>query len=795
MVKITNKPTVVLLDSHAMLHRSYHAFPNLTTPHGEPSGALFGLTQMLLHVMSEFDPHDVVACFDLPVDTFRHTAFDGYKAGRQKTDDALSIQIERARGIMEAWSIPVVDAPGFEADDCIGTLANKYHVAGYHVVIASGDRDTLQLVRDNDVVVWTLKQNIKESIVFNEEGVINYYGFVPQLIPDYKALAGDSSDNIPGIRGIGDKTARTLVGQVGSIDTIYDVLTTDPERIQTLIPKRMVELLKNGREEADFSRILGEIRLDAPVEIVAYDKAWRERASADAILSVCRTYSFTSLINRVRNLFSLQAITEQTPSLLDGLDSAHQSVDDVELRRMQIARWVIDPSRSNYTLSELYAWSGAATISGIWEALDKEIAHTQTEFVWNSIEDPLISIVASMREHGMLLDQATLSSIGDGVQESLHVVEKKIQDHAGVQFNINSPKQLGEILFETLNITGKGIKKNKSGGYSTQESELEKIRHLHPVIADILEYRGLAKLQSTYIESLPRFCDENSRIHPWLRQDGAATGRFSCTDPNIQNIPIRTELGKTLRNAFVAPPGYVIVRCDYSQIELRLAALLSGEDTMCKMFRNNDDIHTAVAARVFGVPESDVTRDQRRSAKVINFGILYGMGATALAGELGTIRSEAEEYLHAYYARFPRIQEYARDNIEHARNHGYTLTLFGRRRPVPEMSSGSPMVRAYGERIAMNAPIQGTAADVMKLGMIQADTVCQKYNAYMIAQVHDEVLFEVPESVVNEFVPDIEQTLESILSVYKPDVAALVPLVVETEVGPSWGQTKPYITS
>lgn len=782
------KKTIVLLDSHAMLHRSYHAFPYLTTPNGEPSGALFGVSQMLVHVMSDFLPHDVIACFDLPDDTFRHTAYDGYKAGRQKTEDALSLQIARAPGIMDAWSIPVIAVPGFEADDCIGTLALQYHALGYRVVIASGDRDTLQMVRGDDIVVWTLKKNIKESIIFNETAVNEYYGFGPTLIPDYKALAGDSSDNIPGIKGIGDKTARILVAALGSIENIYATIDTDPDRVRSLVSKRMYELLVAGREEADFSRILGEIRIDVPVDIIEHATDWISRASMDSIASICRTYSFSSLLPRISDLFGVAGASQP-----DGTDAASSEpeivIDNSELRSLQVARWLVDSTRNEESLQSMLRWAGVTTVPELWKVLQTELEQAQSVFVWEVIEQPLLAIVHTMHERGMQLDTDRLSVIGRDIHRRLDNARMEIYDLAGVEFNINSPKQLGEILFDTMGISAKGIKKNKSGGYSTQESELEKMSKENPIIEHILEYRGMSKLLSTYVDSLPRFCDSNSRIHPVLKQDGAATGRFSCTDPNIQNIPIRSDVGRSLRTAFTAAQGYTMVRFDYSQIELRLGAMLANEESMCELFRSGADIHTAVAARVFSVPEADVTSDQRRRAKVINFGILYGMGASALAVELGTLRSEAEDYLMAYFARFPRLREYAEENIQRGRTDGYTVTLFGRRRTIPEFSSGNKSVQAYAERIAMNAPIQGTAADVMKLGMIEAQKVCIAHNAYMIAQVHDELLFEVPEDNKDDFVIHIKTALESVLEIYAADKnVALVPLVVEGGYGPSWGE-------
>jgi DNA polymerase-1 len=821
--KGAEKKLVVLLDSHAMLHRSYHAFPNLKTESGIPSGAIFGMFQMVLRVISEFKPHAVVACYDLPGGTFRHTAFDGYKGTRSETDTDLVRQIEESYGLCKAWNIPVVQSPGFEADDCIGTLSEKLYNEGYQVIIASGDRDTLQLVHGRDVMVWTLKKTITDSIVFDEDAVIEYYSFPPKLVPDYKAFAGDSSDNIPGIRGIGDKTARTIISSIGSLEDIYNVIEHEPSKLSAIVTKRMFELIRDGREDAEFSKVLGTIRLDAPVSVSIPDESFLQTVPVDALTAFCRQYTFTSILPKVEKLFSLKSSTpskevrskivqknQQTlfgtePGAID-TDSDEVSDDetaeekgnvpvDPELRELQIMRWMLDPRVTHATEPELLYWSKATNRTELRAYMESELQQTNMIDLWKNCEQKLIPIISKMTEAGILLDTVLLGSIKKTLTAELEECEQSIYREAGQECNIQSPKQLSELLFTTLAIQTKGIKKNKSGGYSTQESELEKIKDLHPVVELILQHRGLAKLLNTYIETLPNWISADGRLHPIFHQDGTTTGRFSCSNPNIQNIPIRGKSAEHIRKAFTVPAGKVLVRFDYSQIELRIAALLAGEKSMQTLFRKNIDIHTGVAARMFGVDIGLVTKDMRRKAKTINFGILYGMGIAALAADMGVSRSEAEDFMDRYRTQFSALSPYFTDCIASAKEKGYCSTLFSRRRFISELQSINPGLRAYGERIAMNAPIQGTAADVMKFGMILADELIQgKFpEIHMMAQVHDELLFEVPTESVRDFCVQMKRTLESVLEVYAPRYAAETPLVVECETGPNWGETKGFV--
>ena len=792
-MKQSDKKTIVLLDAHAMLHRSFHAFPYLRTPAGQPTGAIFGMMQMILRVLSQFKPYAIYACYDLPGATFRHTAFDGYKSTRASMDDSLSIQIEQSHQMCEVMQIPIIAVPGFEADDCIGTLSAQFYADGYRVVIASGDRDTLQLVKGDDIVVWTLKSKLDESIIFNELEVFKYYGFYPETVPDYKALAGDSSDNIPGIRGIGDKTARTLCALYPHIEQLYEALEKDDETVVSVTTARVRGLISEHREEADFSRLLGTIRLDVPLTYTIPESGdSASRLQSGDIVSYCRRMAFTSLVKKVTDICGT---TEPVSTLFDKLDPSNEQVDSLEtiptekLRELQIQKWIINSNEQQPLLSEMFDWSGTSTLVDLETSLKTELEKTEQSYVWNVIEKPLIPIVSQMEISGMCLDTQMLSVIQNELLIRQSNLQKQMFELVGSEFNIHSPKQLSVVLFETLKLPIKGIKKNKSGGYSTAEPELEKLKGNHSIIELILDFRSVSKLLSTYVEALPQYLASDGRIHPHFQADGTATGRFSCSDPNIQNIPNRTVDGMRIRKAFVAEQGNMLIRFDYSQIELRLAALLANEKNMLEMFTQGRDIHTGVAMRVYGVEEQGVTKEMRRNAKIINFGILYGMGIYALANQLSVSRSEAQDFMDAYTVQFPQLAGYFALSIDQARKNGFCQTLFGRRRYIPELDSTNAALRAYGERIAMNAPVQGTAADVMKLGMIECAQVMKQFEGIkMIAQVHDEVLFEVPVSMdIDAIAMQLKSALEQVLIVYKPDLSPTVPINVECEIGPSWG--------
>jgi DNA polymerase-1 len=784
--KSDKKATLVLLDTHAILHRAYHALPDFTSPTGEPTGALYGVTTMLLRIIEDFKPQYLVACYDLPEPTYRHEAFEGYKAGRSKTDEALVQQIIRSRDIFAAFGIPIFEKSGFEADDLLGTIAHlTKDEKDLDVVIASGDMDTLQCVDKKRVQVFTLKKGIKDTIVYDEQAVKDRFGFGPKLVPDYKGLRGDPSDNIPGIVGIGDKGATTLITNFGSLEKIYAKLEKDEQAFLDVgIKPRIIGLLKDGKEDAEFSKMLATIRVDSLESFDYKETEWKERADTEAIVKLYSELGFRNVTDRVKKLFDITLVDDEAMAA---------EVNEHELKDGAILLWLLESERTNATYDDIIEYGRSFLQTTTWKdtliELKKKVKEQGLLHIYEDIEYPLIEVVEEMKEQGIILDVPYLKVLSKKLHKELNKLEKNIYKYATIEFNINSPKQLGEILFDTLELKPKNAKKTASGQRSTKESELEKLRDEHLIIPEILRYRELKKLVSTYIDSLPESVGKDGRVHSTLLQTGAATGRMASKDPNLQNIPVRTEEGRLVRGAFVAPEGYQLVAIDYSQIELRIAAIMSGDENMIDIFKKGEDVHTGVAVRVFGVSPEEVTADMRRKAKVINFGILYGMGVNSLRKNLGddTSRQEAQEFLNAYFNTFTRLAEYLEDTKSFARENGYTETLFSRRRHFPGITSSVPFILAQAERMAINAPIQGTAADCVRIAMIQVHqyikNLSKPEDVNMLLQVHDELIFEIKDSQVKKVVPDIISIMEDVL---KGKDDKQVPLIAEAKVGKNW---------
>ncbi len=781
--------TLVLLDSHAILHRAYHALPDFASPTGEPTGALYGVVAMLLKIIEDFKPDYIAACFDLPEPTYRHEAFADYKGTRSKTDDALIAQIERSRDIFAAFGIPIYEHPGFEADDMLGTIAYQTRDdKDLTVIIASGDMDTLQCVDRKRVQVYTLKKGIKDTVLYDEAAVKERFGFGPTLVPDYKGLRGDTSDNIPGIVGIGEKTATDLITQFGGLDDIYKKLKkADASFLTAGIKPRIIGLLKDGEEEARFSKMLATIRTDAPIIFEAHATHWQERADTDAILKLFGELGFRTLGARIKTLFALAA---DVPS-----DPAGSGVGASDIKRASVLLWLIDSERTNASYVDIIDYGRSyletADFTEIIAKLeDRVLAEPGLASVYTNIEQPLMEVITHVNATGITLDIDYLATLSKTMHAELRTLESKIYAHASREFNINSPKQVGEVLFDELGLKPKYQKKTAGGQRSTKESELDKMREDHPIITEILRYRELQKLVSTYIDNLPPLVSPDGRLRTTFVQTGAATGRMASQNPNLQNIPIRTEESKAIRQAFVAGPGYSIVSIDYSQIELRIAAILSGDAKMVEIFARGEDVHTGVAVRVFGVKPEEVTREMRRKAKVINFGILYGMGVNALRGNLGegTSREEAQEFFNAYFNTFTRLAEYLEETKDFARTYGYTKTLFGRRRHFPGMQSTAPFIRAQAERMAINAPVQGTAADAMRVAMnrvYQYITTNKKTDdIHILLQVHDELLFEIKNEALEAEIPKLVDLMQGVLAGYE---TRGVPIKADVAVGPNWG--------
>jgi DNA polymerase-1 len=787
-------PRLILLDAHAILHRAYHALPDFASSKGEPTGALYGITTMLVKIIQDLKPDYIVACYDLPQPTHRHEAYAEYKAGRQKADEELVAQIIRSRDVFTAFGVPMYDKPGFEADDILGTIVEKLKDEPVDIVIASGDMDTLQLVKDKKVQVYTLKKGINDTIMYDEDAVMSRFGFAPLLLPDYKGLRGDPSDNIIGIKGIGEKTASILIQNFGTIENMYKVLKKNPEKFEDAgIKPRVIELLKAGEEEAEFSKTLATIRRDAPIDFKMPEKLWKDGFEYAKIAELFAVLEFRTLGDRVKK--AVYGEPTQTSMLGESQPTAEKSeevIDLTEFKKVALAAWILDSNLTNPTVEDVVQFAKAKNFVEAREKILAEIAKSAAKKVYDEIELPLIPILEAAEKKGVKIDVEYLAKLSKEYHVELEKLQKKIYELAGGEFNINSPKQLGEVLFDKLQIKVKNQKKTAGGARSTRESELEKMREVHPVIDEILKYRELQKLLSTYIDTIPMMVDKDKRLHSTFIQAGATTGRLASQNPNLQNIPIKTALGRAIRNGFVADKGAVLATFDYSQIELRIAAFLSQDQNLIEIFKNGRDVHTEVASKVFNVLVEKVDKEMRRKAKVINFGIIYGMGVNALRQNLGTDRAEAQKFYEEYFAAFSTLAEYLEKVKAAAAKTGFTETYFGRRRSFEGIRSKIPYIRAAAERMAINAPIQGTGADILKSAMIKIDDYIKKNNlrddVSLLLQVHDELIYEISEKKVAEIAPQIRKIMENVI---KPTDIFGIPLLSSSSVGPSWGTVQP----
>lgn len=772
-MKKSQLTTIVLLDAHAILHRGYHAMGGFATRDGKPTGALYGFITMVLRIYEDIKPDYIASCFDLPKPTFRHISYDGYKAGRQKTDDALITQIQEAYSLCDALSIPVYKEEGFEADDLLGTLAEQLKVLpNTRVIIASGDMDTFQLIDGEKVTVYTLKK-ANEAALFTEQSVIDRFGFPPKNIPDYKGLAGDTSDNIIGIKGIGDKTATELIKKFGTLEEMYAALHKDRQVfLDAGFKERIVKLLEEGEEDALFSKTLATIRRDATSVYVQPEKEWKETLDIEKYQAMCDLYEFRSLRNRLHAVKGEEEVAQEDEVV---------AYDDLEELRVMVH--LLHSEMTNASFVDIQNMVGEKDVATIKEKLMRQLTDETLLNLFTQVEKPLMGVLKEMHRVGITLDVKKLSTMSAEIHATVTALEKKIHDITGQEFNIASPKQLGDVLYDVLGL-GSKIKKTKTGQKSTNVSELEKIKDEHPVVPMILEYRELTKLLSTYIDLLPTYVKEDGKIHAHFIQTGAGTGRFACEDPNLQNLPVKSELGMKVRGAFVASKGKVLLSCDYAQIDLRAAAILSHDKNLVEIFEQGIDVHAGTAARVFGVKESEVTSDMRRKAKAINFGILYGMGVTSLKEGMGVERKEAQEFYDQYKATFVRLMEYLEEVKAYAWKYGYTTTLLGRRREVPLLKSPLPFLRAQGERIAINAPVQGTSADILKLAMLDATEYFKKHNlvgkADLLLQIHDELVFEIDEEIAQSVANDLVEILQNVLKVRE---LSNLPLVVSKSLG------------
>lgn len=826
---------LLLIDGNSILNRAFYGVRPLSTAAGLPTNALFGFLNILLKHLEEEKPDRCAVAFDRKEPTFRHTEYSGYKGTRSPMPEDLALQMPLAKELLSALKIPAIEKIGIEADDIIGILSARAERSGDECVIVTGDRDSLQLVSDRITV--KLATN-KEDIRYNPSAVLDKYGIPVSALIDLKALMGDASDNIPGVKGIGEKTAVTLLKDYGSLDCIFEHATE--------IKGALGVKLREGQQDAYLSKKLGTILRDGDLPVTEEELQLQspDPERLDAFLKKTEMPSFYKRFEIGKNLsadetneskernpkrVALSQIPEQEEIFLLengdellfllekeeigfcsyetvlGFDFSGKRVITHQakpiLRRFlsegkvlplvydtMLAGYILDATQGDYSAERLIAtFLGEKATSPehvllLLPALKKETERQMLEKgqkkLYDEIELPLCTVLAEMEDAGFCVDKDFLIQFGQEAETEIEHLEEEIYDLAGHTFNINSTKQLGTLLFEEMKLP-QG-KKTRTG-YSTDIEVLEKLSNYHPIAGKIIEYRKLTKLKNTYCDGLLSKISPDGRIHSVFTQTVAQTGRISSTEPNLQNIPIRTALGRELRHAFVADKGCIIADADYSQIELRILSHIAQDETMLNAFRNGIDIHTLTASEVFGLPAEMVTTEMRNRAKAVNFGIVYGIGAFSLAKDLGISVNEAKRYIDGYLSTYRGVAAFMKDAIEKAKEKGYTETLFGRRRAVPELASQNKNVQAFGERVAMNTPIQGTAADIIKIAMIRVSRALKEkgLQARLILQVHDELIVEAPAEEIEEVRTVLKQEMEG-----AADFA--VALTAEVETGHDW---------
>lgn len=839
--------TLLAVDGNSILNRAFYGIRPLTTRDGFPTNALYGMANMLMRQLSDLSPDRCAVAFDLKAPTFRHKKYDGYKAGRKPMPEELAKQLPVAHELCRALGFSVIETEGYEADDILGTLSAMGEADGdTRVFIFTGDRDSLQLISGKTSVVLATN---KENILFDEARFLAEYGVPSSVFVDVKAIMGDSSDNIPGVPGIGEKGAVKLIAQFGSLDGVYGGYSTAGSGVTPSVAAK----LEAGRDSAYLSLELARICRNVP-GLPALDELDGGKPHADEIRELLTRLEFTKLLARLDlpetapapmpKCDAPQAVTGGHDDFFEALRSSDKkavvlSFDGTDFRTfdgtllctvpadsetaaaanaargyicydcksiyerldrisdpntnnsrgagfdVMLAAYVLDP-QGNFDLQSLAAqYLGDNTTGSDVElafrmkpVLEEKLRASDSERLFSGIEMPLAAVLADMEEAGFLIDRAGIAGYGDLISEKSTALAAEICDEAGVEFNINSPKQLGEVLFERLSLP---YGKKTKTGYSTNADILEKLAPDYKIVRDVLEYRKLTKLYSTYVVGLLKVADENGRIHTQFKQTGTATGRLSSAEPNLQNIPIRTDEGRELRKYFIAAPGRVLIDADYSQIELRLLAHISGDAAMISAFTHGADIHTSTAAAVFGVAPEDVTPELRKRAKAVNFGIVYGIGDFSLAGDLGIPVKQARAYIQSYLASYPDVAAYLKDIVAEAHAKGYVTTLFGRRRYIPEISGHNAMQRKFGERVAMNSPIQGSAADIVKIAMLGVSRrlAAEELDAKLILQVHDELIVEASKKDADRAAAILREEMEGA-------VKLSVPLTVDLSIGERW---------
>ena len=831
--------TMFVIDGNSLINREFYGMPPLTTKDGLYTNAVLGFVNRVIKYIEQLSPDYAAVAFDLPEPTFRHKEYAGYKASRKGMPEELAMQLPFVKEACDIFGFAVLSEAGYEADDILGTIAKKNEAKTY---ILTGDRDSFQLVSENVTVLYLSNMAVVE---YTPEKIFEVYGLEPRQLIDVKALMGDSSDEIPGVRGIGEKTALKLIQENGSLDGVYNNL----ENGALVITPSNKQKLTDGKADAYMSRKLAEIFCDVPVSAEIFTP--RRDIDKVKLYEFCQKLELNSVIKKLNlsaasnqfdifdmlentdgeNLYSDISVGELYEKIGDGellfvtidyeqgvmFANANEryykvsfnnitelfsvfsgkyriytnKIKDIYLKfkrfglavnpdifafDFELAGYVLNPSQSKYDYPDNAAYSR------LYGEISQKLKDLDVENLYYGVELPLAFVLGDMEYEGFLADTEGLVKFGEELNVKASEIQKEIYMLTGAEFNINSPKQLGEVLFERLKLPGG--KKNKTG-YSTNIDVMEKLKPLHPAVAKILEYRAVTKLKSTYCDGLVKLSDPGGRLHTTFNQALTATGRLSSTEPNLQNIPVRTDLGREIRKFFTAKPGFVLVDADYSQIELRVLAHISGDETLIEAFKSNSDIHRLTASQVFGVPETEVTPDMRRKAKAVNFGIIYGISDFSLSEDIGVSVKEARFYIASYFEKYPKVKQFMDDVINSAKETGYVKTILGRIRYIPELKMPNKNMAGFGERIARNTPIQGSAADIIKLAMLACHKrfKAENLNSRLILQVHDELIFETD---INELETVSRIVKEEMENVYKMSV----PLVADIAVGETWYDAK-----
>lgn len=837
---------LLVIDGNSIINRAFYGIKLLTTKDGQYTNAVYGFINILNKLLDTENPDSVAVAFDLKAPTFRHKMYTEYKAGRKGMPEELHSQMPIMKQWLNLAGYTYIECEGFEADDILGTLARHCEETGNECVISTGDRDSLQLVSDKTRVLLAATRMGKTEIInYDKAALFEKYGLSPQEMIELKALMGDSSDNIPGVAGVGEKTATDLITRYHSIDYIYENI--DSLEIKEGVRKKLID----GKESAYLSRTLGTICKEAPIDC-DLEKLKIKPAKKQELSRLMTGLEFFKLMEKMGiepsvGQTEMDLFSENTPEF-SYLETAHELSGEATLyckdskfavvsankvfkcdeetakkifadeslqKRVydyknlykkygdiknvsfdaMLAAYLCNPSASSYDIERLLQEYGAnapdfedelvknaCVFSTACDRLLKELEKTEQLKLLREIEIPLAEVLGSMELYGFLVDEQGLAALSEELGGRIAVIEKEIYSLVGYEFNLNSPKQLGVALFEKLGLPAK--KKTKSG-YSTNAEVLEGLRDAHPAVSLLLEYRQLAKLKSTYADGLQECIAKDGRIHSTFNQTEARTGRISSLEPNLQNIPVRTDEGKRLREYFVAPEGRVLCDADYSQIELRVLASIADDKNMISAFKSGVDIHTATASQVFGIPVDMVTPILRSRAKAVNFGIVYGIGAFSLAKDIGVTRSEADSYIKNYLATYKGVADYMENTIKSAKADGFVKTLFGRRRYLPELNNSNGMLRAFGERVARNAPIQGTAADIIKIAMIRVRERLKKEipTAKLILQVHDELIVECERA-------DAERVCSILSEEMQNSSNMAVELTADASYGENWLKAK-----